>query len=85
MGEGEGHRRGRGTEGGGGIQEGEGHRRWEEGHRRWRRDTGGGGAQVEEGHKRGLHAVMLLYLFLSSLSVSLLASDEYHGELLMIH
>ena len=33
----------------------------------------------------GLHAVMLLYLFLSSLSGSLLASDEYHGELLLIH
>ena len=35
--------------------------------------------------ERGLHAVMLLYLFLSSLSGSLLAADEYHGELLLIH
>ena len=34
---------------------------------------------------RGSHAVMLLYLFLSSLSGSLLASEECQGELLEIH
>ena len=56
--------------------------------------TGGHeGEGVQEGkgwrhtgeQKGSLHAVMLLYLFLSSLSGSLLASDEYHGELLLIH
>jgi len=64
--------------------------------RRRRRETGGGGVRRRRRRKMGrrsegrrgwrsLHAVILLYLFLSSLSESLLASDGCQGDLLVIH
>lgn len=52
-----------------------------------RKSDRGSGRRRSEGRRgwRSLHAVILLYLFLSSLSELLLASDGCQGDLLVIH